>query len=78
MSRPETRVAPPTVPHVTPVQALMPVTQGSYGAEPGHQLISTDLLAEVRALNKSHRAWPSTAMGMMHDFTFMYCVFPMP
>ena len=29
MSRPETRVAPPTVPHVTPVQALMPVTQGS-------------------------------------------------
>ena len=29
MFRPETRVAPPTVPHVTPLQALMPVTQGS-------------------------------------------------
>ena len=45
----DTRVANPIVPHVTPVQAEAPVTQGSYGADPGHQFVSAELPA-VRAL----------------------------
>ena len=35
-----TLLAPPTVPHTTPLQAPGVVLQGSKGAEPGHQLVS--------------------------------------